>query len=85
MRHDLVLEVDGIGLQHEIVAHGGGLAITAGHLSEPERQRLVTLPIVDPVLSRAVVLGTTLHRPSTQALREVSRLMLDTVPAMLNS
>lgn len=78
-------EADSIHLQHQIVAHGGGLAITAGHLSEPERQRLATLHIVDPVLSRSVVLGTTLHRPSTQALREVSRLILDIAPAMLNS
>lgn len=76
-------EADSIHLQHEIVAHGGGLAITAGQLSEPQRQRLATLLIVDPVLPRSVVLGTTLHRPSTQALREVSRLILETAPALL--
>lgn len=86
-QHDAALtvaaEADSIHLQHEIAAHGGGLAITAGQLSEPQRQRLATLLIVDPVLPRSVVLGTTLHRPSTQALREVSRLILETAPAML--
>ena len=48
-------------------------------------ERLTTLHIVDPVLSRSVVLGTTLHRPSTHALREVSRLILEVAPALLNS
>ena len=88
-QHDAALtvaaEADSIHLQHEIVAHGGGFAITAGQLSAPQRERLTTLHIVDPVLSRSVVLGTTLHRPSTHALREVSRLILDVAPAMLNS
>jgi len=78
-------EADSIHLQHEIAAHGGGFAITAGQLSEPERERLATLHIVDPVLSRSVVLGTTLHRPSTQALREVSKLILSVAPGLLNS
>lgn len=78
-------EADSIHLQHEIAAHGGGFAITAGQLSEPERERLATLHIVDPVLSRSVVLGTTSHRPSTHALREVSKLILDVAPALLNS
>jgi len=76
-------EADSIHLQHEIVAHGGGQAITAGQLSAPERQRLSTLLIVEPMLPRAVVLSTTRHRPSTQALREVSRLVQDMAPAML--
>ncbi len=76
-------EADSIHLQHEIVAHGGGLAITAGRLSEPERQRLSTLLIVDPVLPRSVVLGTTLHRPSTEALREVSQLVQVMAPSLL--
>lgn len=76
-------EADSIHLQHEIVAHSGGLAITAGQLNAPQRQRLTTLLIVDPMLPRAVVLGTTRHRPSTQALREVSRLVQDMAPALL--
>jgi DNA-binding transcriptional LysR family regulator len=78
-------EADSIHLQHEIAAHGGGFAITAGQLSAPQRERLATLNIVDPVLSRSVVLGTTLHRASTLALREVSRLVLEIAPAMLKS
>lgn len=78
-------EADSIHLQHEIAAYGGGFAITAGQLSHPERERLDTLHIVDPVLSRSVVLGTTLHRPSTHALREVSKMILEVAPAMLNS
>jgi DNA-binding transcriptional LysR family regulator len=78
-------EADSIHLQHEIAAHGGGFAITAGQLSAPERKRLAALSIVDPVLSRSVVLGTTLHRPSTLALREVSRLVLEIAPVILKS
>lgn len=76
-------EADSIHLQHEIAAYGGGFAITAGQLSHPERERLATLHIVDPVLSRSVVLGTTLHRPSTHALREVSKMVLEVAPVML--
>lgn len=78
-------EADSIHLQHEITAHGGGFAITAGQLSARERERLSTVHIVDPVLSRSVVLGTTLHRPSTHALREVSKLILEVAPGLLNS
>jgi DNA-binding transcriptional LysR family regulator len=77
-------EADSIHLQHEITAHGGGFAITAGQLSTRERERLTTVSIVDPVLSRSVVLGTTLHRPSTHALREVSKLILEAAPVLLN-
>lgn len=76
-------EADSIHLQHALAAHGGGFAITAGQLSAPERERLATLRIVEPVLSRAVVLGTTSHRPSTLALREVVQLILTVAPALL--
>lgn len=78
-------EADSIRLQHVLVAHGGGFAITAGRLTSLERQHLVAIQIVQPVLSRSIVLGTTAHRPSTSASREVSRLIIEFVPSMLLS
>ncbi|PJI95826.1 LysR family transcriptional regulator [Acidovorax sp. 69] len=78
-------EADSIHLQHEIAAHGGGFAITAGQLTPLERKRLATVKIVQPVFSRSIVLGTTLHRPSTHASREIARLVLEWVPDLLKS
>lgn len=78
-----VLEADSIRLQHEIVACGGGLAITAGTLTPQEAGRLVAVPIVRPVMTRAIVLGVTQHRAHTLATREVTQLLRKMAPAML--
>jgi len=78
-----VLEADSIRLQHELVACGGGFAITAGTLTPQEARRLAAVRIVRPSLSRAIVLGITQHRPNTRATLEVTRLIRSMAPGML--
>jgi len=78
-----VLEADSIRLQHELVACGGGFAITAGTLTPQESRKLSAIRIVRPSLSRAIVLGITQHRPNTRATLEVTRLIRSMAPAML--
>jgi LysR family nitrogen assimilation transcriptional regulator len=77
------LEADSIRLQHEIVASGGGFAITAGVLAPRETQRLAAVRIVEPALTRAVVLGVTMHRPHTLATRSVADLIRSMAPGLL--
>lgn len=79
------LEADSIGLQHEIVASGGGFAITAGVLAPREARRLVAVRIVQPSLSRTIVLGVTKHRPHTLATRSVANLICSISPGLLRS
>lgn len=69
------LEADSIRLQHEIVASGGGFAITAGTLAPHDARRLRAIRIVQPSLSRSIVLGVTQHRPHTLATRAVAGLI----------
>ena len=83
MRLDIAVEADSIRLQHEIVAAGGGYAITAGLFEMTGDPRLNSALIVEPELLRSVVLATTLRRPHTMATREVFRLITQTVPDLL--
>lgn len=69
------VEADSIRLQHELVACGGGFAITAGKLSPLHAKRLAAVRIVRPSLKRRIVLGETVHRPSTLATRSVAELI----------
>lgn len=80
---DIAVEADSIRLQHEIVAAGGGYAITAGLFEMTGDPRLSSALIVEPELLRSVVLATTLRRPHTLATREVYRLIAQTVPDLL--
>lgn len=79
------LEADSIRLQHEIVASGGGFAITAGVLAPQEPRRLVAVRIVQPTLSRSIVLGVTTHRPHTLATRSVANLIRSISPGLLKA
>ncbi len=81
----LALEADSIRLQHEIVASGTGFAITAGVLAPQDAQRLVAVRIVQPSLSRAIVLGIATHRPHTLATRSVAHLIRSIGPGLLES
>jgi DNA-binding transcriptional LysR family regulator len=70
----VALEADSVGLQHEVVAAGGGYAIASvlpGLLDE----RLASARIVDPVLERFVVLGESARRPRTRATQAVRQLL----------
>ena len=79
------LEADSIGLQHEIVASGGGFAITAGALTPDDVRRLAALRIVRPLMRRTIVLGATRHRPATLATRSVEGLLRSLVPGLLRA
>jgi DNA-binding transcriptional LysR family regulator len=79
------MEADSIRLQHEIVASNGGFAITAGILAPQDVHRLVAVRIVEPSLSRSIVLGVTTHRPYTLATRSVADLIRSICPGLLGS
>lgn len=79
------VEADSIRLQHEIVASHGGFAITAGVLAPQDASRLVAVRIVEPSLSRSIVLGVTTHRPHTLATSSVAQLIRSICPGLLKS
>lgn len=81
----LAVQADSIRLQHEIVATGGGFAITAGFIAPKDQGRLVAVRIVQPTLTRAIVLGVTSHRPHTRATRAVAELIRETASVLLKS
>jgi LysR family nitrogen assimilation transcriptional regulator len=70
----IAVEVDSIGLQHEVVAAGGGYAITSAPPGASD-QRLAVARIVQPVLERFLVLAESPRRPQTRATREVRRVL----------
>lgn len=78
------LEADSIRLQHEIVACGGGFAITAGALMPHDAHRLAAVRITRPTLWRSIVLGATAHRPHTLATRSVASLIRTMATTALN-
>lgn len=80
---DFAVEADSIRLQHEIVAAGGGYAITSGLFEMNADPRLASARIVRPELLRSVVLSTSPRRPHTLATREVLRLIVQVVPELL--
>jgi hypothetical protein len=77
------LEADSIRLQHEIVACGGGFAITAGAFAPQDARRLVGVRITHPTLRRSVVLGIATQRPHTLATRSVAAIVRAMAPAVL--
>lgn len=81
---NIAVEADSNRLQHEIVAAGGGYAITAGIFEMSGDPRFASAIIVEPQLLRSVVLATTLRRPHTMATREIFRLMAHIVPDLLH-
>lgn len=80
----IAAEANSIRLQHEIAASGAGYAITSLSIAPHDRQRLVALKIVEPVLARAVVLAVARHRPHTLATREIRGLLLSMAPDILS-
>lgn len=77
------LEADSIRLQHEIVACGGGFAITAGAFAPQDARRLVGVRITHPTLWRSVVLGIATQRPHTLATRSVAAIVRAMAPVVL--
>jgi LysR family transcriptional regulator, nitrogen assimilation regulatory protein len=76
------VEADSIRLQEEIVAAGGGYAIVAA-VRPADTARLSAALIVEPELSRRVVLSPTLLRPHTLATRAVTKLIQEIAPTIL--
>ncbi len=85
VRFNCAIEADSLQLQHQIVAAGGGYAITSGIFEVHDNARLSSARIVDPELVRRVVLGSTLRRPGTLATRKIQELIAAEVPALLGS
>ncbi|CAN7727874.1 LysR substrate-binding domain-containing protein [Variovorax sp. LjRoot290] len=79
----IAAEANSIRLQHEVAASAAGYAITSLSIAPHERNRLVALKIVEPVLARAVVLAVARHRPHTLATREIHGLLLSMAPEVL--
>jgi len=79
------LEADSIRLQHEMVACGGGFAITAATLMGQDARRLAAVRITRPTLWRSIVLGVTAHRPHTLATRSVANLIRSMATATLKA
>jgi DNA-binding transcriptional LysR family regulator len=72
---NVAVEADSIRLQEEIVAAGGGYAIVAEPAVRSNSPRFSTALIVEPELSRRVVLSTTLLRPHTHATGAIASLV----------
>jgi len=79
------LEADSIRLQHEIVACGGGFAITAGKFAPQDARRLAGVRITHPTLWRSVVLGVAAQRPHTLATRSVAAALRAMAPAVFQA
>jgi LysR family transcriptional regulator, nitrogen assimilation regulatory protein len=79
----IAAEANSIRLQHEIAASAAGYAITAESIAPHDREKLVALKIIEPTLTRAVVLAVARHRPHTLATREIRALLMAQAPAIL--
>lgn len=82
-KFDCVVEADSNRLQHEIVAAGGGYAISSGLFGVENQQRLAASLIVEPELSRSVVLSHTIRRPNTRASRVIQQWFEKQAPLIL--
>jgi DNA-binding transcriptional LysR family regulator len=72
---EVAVEADSILLQQEIVAAGGGYAIIATPSLPRPSDRFSGSRIVNPDLSRRVVLSATMLRPHTLAINAVSEIV----------
>lgn len=80
-----VVEANSIRLQHEVVACDGGFAITSGTFTPDEARKLAAVRIVEPEMTRAVVLQVTSHRSHTHATWQVGRLLKAIAPSALGT
>lgn len=83
MRLLFAVEADSIRLQHEVVAAGGGYALTSGLFESIADPRLASARIVKPLLPRSLVLAHSIRRPHTLATRAVQRLIGQVAPKLL--
>jgi DNA-binding transcriptional LysR family regulator len=79
------LEADSLRLQHEMVACGGGFAITAGTFGPQDAKRLAAVRITHPTLWRSIVLGIAKQRPNTLATRSVAAAVRSMAATLLRS
>lgn len=81
---NVAVEADSITLQEEIVVAGAGYAIVAAPaIASGLPKRFSAATIVNPNLSRRVVLSTTLLRPHTLATRAISAVVQELAPTLL--
>lgn len=83
----VAMEVDSLVVIKDLIAGGGVYTILPLHavFDEVKSGRLQAAPIVDPGLSRALVLATTTQRPLTRASREIVRLVRELVGELVDS
>ena len=74
---DVAVEVDSLTAMKEIVAGGSGYTILTRQavLAELQLRRVQTTLIVEPTLTRTLVLATSVQRPLTTASRSVAALI----------
>ena len=78
VRLQVAIEADSIHLQEEVVIAGGGYAIVAARALHPDEPRRFNVArIVNPTLTRRVVLSTSVLRPHTLAGRAMRQLILE--------
>lgn len=83
---NMAIEADSARLQHAIAAVGGGYAITTGLVGNGSADgQLAAAQIVNPEISRVLVLSTTLRRPHTLATREVYKQLQRLAPVLLKA
>jgi DNA-binding transcriptional LysR family regulator len=83
----VTMDVDSLVVIKDLVEGGGVYTILPLHavFDETRSGRLRAVPIVDPGLSRALVLATTTQRPLTRASREIVRLIRELVEELAAS
>jgi LysR family nitrogen assimilation transcriptional regulator len=82
----VAIEVDSLVIMKDIVADGGVYTILPLHavFDEVQSERLQAAPLVEPTLSRTLVLATTTQRPLTRASREIVRLIRQLVVELVD-
>lgn len=73
----VALECDSLALQKHMVLQGGLYAVLAQHavLRDMQAGALAAAPIVEPGIRRGITLAMSEVRPTTQASREVARIL----------
>lgn len=85
IRLAIAVEVDSLVIIKDVVAAGGVRTILPLHAvaEEVARGDLNAAPLVEPSLSRSLVIATTTQRPLTRASREVARLVRSLVSELV--
>lgn len=84
LHFDIVVETDSIRLQHAIVGDSNAYGMMFGPLAPADTLHLTSIPLIEPAMSRVVVISQATQRPHTLATREVSRRLITLATHLLN-